>query len=154
MATTVKKHTLLSELSGKLPETTIDVQGVRYTLRLLRPEGEDWVAMKTEGTTMTAVLGNSRNPTLAVSLTSINETPVEQLFQLPDDMDPKTKELLLSSPSDLREWRRTQVLEWIREEMDPFVVKALYEAYRELSKQHQESLKGISSFSNRTPSVG
>lgn len=163
MSISAKKHPLLSTitapLSGRLPETIVDVLGVKYRLRLLKPEAEDWVAMNTQGTTISAALLNLRKPTLAAALVSVSyraddgheeEIPVERLFELPADMEPKVREGLQTDAKLLRDWRREQILEWLREEVDTLVVSTLYDAYTAMLPKHKEVMKELSGFSTGT----
>jgi hypothetical protein len=151
-----KRHPLLAELtnavSGRLPEETIEVLGHAYTIKLAKPEADDWVAGQTEGSTISAALLNARKPTLAVTLVAIDQIPVEQLFQPGDDLDPEVKELLHRDAKRMRDWRRGEILEWLREEVDPFVIDTLYNAVTKLSTKHKEAMKEIENFQKRTPS--
>ena len=165
MTTKAKKHPILAgitgPLSGRLPEVTEEILGTRYKLRLLKPEAEDWVAMNTPGSTYSAALMNYRRPTVAAALVSIstvdasntwNEIPVEHLFEIPADMDIKIKEMILSDPKMLRDWRREQVLEWLREELDTVIVDRLYDTYAKMVPKHREAMKEVSDFSKGTSS--
>jgi hypothetical protein len=161
MPSKAKKHPILSgvtdAISGRLPEVVEEVLGVRYKLRLLKPEAEDWVANNTPGATVSAALLNSRKPTLAAALVSISrrtddldndwdEVPVESLFTPQDDMDPGFKDALARDPKLMREWRREQVLEWMREEQDVYVIDKLYDAYSKLIPRHKEAMQAVSGF--------
>lgn len=163
-----KKHPALSAvtgaISGSLPDTTVEVLGVKYRLRLLKPHQDDWVANNTPGATVSAALLNSRKPTIAAALVGLtpapseeapepSELPVEQLFQLPDDMDAETKEFLLRDAKAMRDWRQTQVLEWLCEEQDTYVIDKLYDAYSSLIPKHKEAMKEVEGFSKRTHSA-
>jgi hypothetical protein len=167
MSTKAKKHPLLGQvtaaLSGRLPETTVDIMGTRYKLRLLKPEAEDWVAMNTPGTTSSAALLNYRKPTLAAALVSIatfdeesgnwQEMPVEALFEIPSDMDVRAKEMLAQDPKMMRDWRRGEVLEWLREDLDTVVLDRMFDAYSKMVPLHKEAMKEVSGFSKGTPSA-
>ena len=157
MASKAKKHQILADisgaLSGKLPEITVEVLGHLYILRLLKPEGDDWVAANTVGSTFAAALMNSRNPIVAASLVSIDGLPVEQLFSPDETMDARMKETLMAESKLIREWRREQVLDWVREELDPYVVGMLYDGYQKLIPQHREAMQEVGNFSKRTTSA-
>lgn len=155
MSTNVKKHPMLAELSsalcGNLPETEVDVQGAKYKFRLLKPEGDDWVGMKTAGNSVSAALLTARVPTLAAALVSINDVPVEQLFQPDDAMDVNSLEALKQDGALMREWRRNQVLEWFREGVSSWVVDTCYSAYTRMTQNHKKAMEGAENFSKRTP---
>jgi hypothetical protein len=163
MTSKVKKHPLLGDITGaiseRLPECTEEVAGVKYKMRRLKPEAEDWVASNTPGTTLSAAMLNIKKPTIAAALLSIDaggeegELPVEKLFMLPDEMDLDIKEQIKGDPKLMRGWRREQVLEWLREEHDSYVVDRLYEAYLKLIPTHREAIKAIEDFLKRTPSA-
>lgn len=156
-----KRHPKLeahkAALQGRQPEVSPEILGCVYSLRYLLPEGDSWVAQKTSGNTYAAVLLNSRIPTLAASLTSVDygegdgPLPVEVLFQLPDDMDTALKEHYLQNSEILREWRRETVLDYLREEVDSYVIEKLYDAYTEMAKAHKELLKSTENLSKRIP---
>lgn len=149
-----KKHALLSEISGALngrvSDETFEVLGHKYTLRLGKPEAEDWIAANTDGTSMVAMM-NVRKPTLAATLVSIDDVLMEQLFQPGDDVDASTKEYLISNTKELRTWRRGQILDWLREEVDTYVIDTLYAHYTGMSKKHKEAMQELENLSKRTP---
>lgn len=162
-ANRAKKHSVLADITGaissRIPECVEEVVGVKYKLRLLKPEADDWVANNTPGSTVSAALYNLRKPTVAAALVSIDtggeegELHVEQLWQLPDDMDAAVKERIREDGKLLRDWRREQILEWLREEHDAFVIDQLYAAYARLIPKHRDALKGVEDFLKRTPSA-
>lgn len=164
MSTTkAKKHPLLGKITeslrGKSPEKVVEVLGHQYLLRLPLPEGMDWVASHTLGTTVSSALLNSRKPAVACALSGISDDdgqmiPIEQLFQPGDDLDPLVREELFKDGRVLRDWRREQILEWLREEVDAYVVTALYAGYTQLESQHVETMKGLENFSKRTSTEG
>lgn len=154
---TSKRHPLLAEitsaLNGNLPETSTTISGVTYKMRLLKPEAEDWASSKTSGDTITAAVLSTRKPTLAAALLSINNVPVEQLFQLPDSMDLKDRERVASDPMQMRYWRREEILSWLREEQDADVLDLLYAAYKDMADEHRKAIQSVENFSKRTPSA-
>lgn len=133
--------------------------GTTYTFRLLRPEADDWVTSHTQGQTPAAVMLNSRKPTIAAALVSIDfndgdgDIPVEKLFPLPDDMDAATKEAVMENEHLLRDWRREQVLAWLKD-FDSYVVQRIYEALSMLLDKHKKELTKLESFGKRTPLDG
>lgn len=149
-----KKHPLLGQitgaLSGRLPEEDVEVFDHTYRLRVLMPEAEDWVAMNTKGSTIASALFNVRKPTLACAITAIDGSPIESLFQPPDELE--SREELMKEPRLLRDWRREQILDWLKEEVDSGVIDRLYAHYTALSTKHREALKELENFSKRTPS--
>lgn len=152
----VKRHPLLAEvssaLSGRQPSITKELLGHKYTMKLLKPEAEDWVAMHTDGTTLAATMLNARKPTVAAALASIDDVAIDQLFQ-PDEGDVKTREMLLANAKDMRDWRREQILDWVREELDIFVTDELYAAYSSMVPKHREAMRAAENFSKETPSL-
>lgn len=157
MTDKAKTHPLLasirSSIDGKLPSTFAFIQDHKYSLQLLKPEGEEWVASNTVGTTPTAILMNVRKPTVAASLTAIDDIPVETLFQLPDSIDAATKERVLNNSDLLRDWRRSQVLDFVRNGLDGVIVEALYSAYVKMAEEHKQSLRELENLSKeeKTP---
>lgn len=154
MTTPIKRHPLLtqitSDLSGRRPRKPVEVLGHTYTLELLMPEAEDWVAANTSGMTIVAANLNTRKPTIACALTAIDDLQIEALFPFESD-DQKVREFMATNPNELRLWRRVQVLEWLKNDVDPYVVDELWNAYRKLQDEHYQEMKKLENFSKRTP---
>jgi len=152
-----KRNQLLSDISGAVlgqrTSKVVPVLGHDFTLLLPLPEGEDWVANHTPGTTITAALLNSRKPSLAVAIQAIDGVSVEQLFEFPDDMEPKEKKEILDNPELFKSWLRTQVLMWLSDEVDTVMVDQLHEAYSEMVRDHKKTMEAVPNFSKRTPSA-
>lgn len=150
-----KKNQVLAQiadsLKGKEPETKVEVLGHSYSLRLLKPEAQDWVASMTAGQTFAAVLNNARKPTLACALFSIDDTPIEVLFQPDEDMKLDMREFLSANADAMRDWRREAVLAFLSEDLNTYVVDALYSAYSKLAGEHREAMQNLENFSKRTP---
>lgn len=147
-------------LHGRLPEVTEEILGTKYTLRLLKPEADDWVAARTDGATAAAVMLNARKPVIAAALTTIDigdgEGPamVEQLFPLPKDMEPTVKEFLMQDTRALRDWRRGEILAWLKDGLDTYVIDRLFDVYTSMLLKHKKDLTALENFSKRTPSDG
>lgn len=149
-----KKNELLSQLasamSGRLPSVDVNVLGTKYTLKLAASEADDWIAAQTSGMTLSAVSLNVKKPTVAVALAAINDIPVEQLFQLGDDIDANVKEQLNKDALAMRDWRRAAIMDWLKE-IDSYVVNNLYTAIMKMLDTHRESLTEAQNLSLRTP---
>lgn len=152
-----KRHALLAEitsaLEGRLPEDRVEILGHKYLIRLLKPEGEDWAASRTDGSSLAASLLNARKPSVAAAIIAIDEVPVEKLFEPGADMELALREMLASNARALRDWRRSEVLEWLSEEMDPYVLETLYSAYSKMASKHREAMRGLENLAQRTPSL-
>lgn len=145
-----RKHELLfkvtSSLNDSVPEEAIEILGHSYILRVLKPEGEDWANQHTVGNTVAAVIYNGRLPQLAASLASIDGIPIEQLWTPDGEM----KEALLADVKALRDWRRLEIMSWLREECDSILINSLFEAFTGMNLKHKKALEGIESLSRRT----
>lgn len=136
----ITRHPLLSKASPTaLPTMSVTVAGTKYQLRLLRPEGEAFVAVHMAGETPASAILTSVAPTIAAALVSMagedgTEVPVEQLFK---------PEQPIADVKVLRDWLREQVLDWLREDMDPTTVDALWGAYREMTREHQKTMAAL-----------
>lgn len=140
-----KRNPKLSEISaavaGRQPKTEVEVLGHTYQLELLKPEAEDWVAQNTEGVTAVAAVMNSQKPTIAAALVGVDGIPVEELFQFPEGADDFWLEQMKENAKARREWRRGEILDWLKEESDPYVIDEIFKAYSRMSKEHREALK-------------
>lgn len=151
-----KLQELTDAMNGRLPSVEEPVLGATYKLELLKPEAEDWVNANTQGTTPAAMLFNSRAPTVAAALRSIDfgdgtgPQTIEQLFQPGPEVDPKVLEAMGKSPIFMTEWRREQILLWVRG-IDSYVVEQLNSAYTKMYREHKEALGKLENFSKRTP---
>lgn len=154
----VKKNSLLNEISsaytGMLPTDDVTILGVKYTLTLPKPEGEEWVYANTDGNTRASILANTRLPTIAVCLTAINDLVIETLFQLPDDITPEQTKYYTDNPAQLRNWRRSAILDWLREDATSTLVNALFAGYEKLLETQASTLKDAQNLVNGTPSQG
>ena len=154
----VRLHKGLEKAQVAKPTTSVEVLGTTYHLELLKPEGEEWVSSRTEGDTLSGALLNMKLPTIAAALTHIDfgdgegRLPVEALFALGEGLDSNFIEYLQNNPKQMRSWRREQVLEWVREELDIFVVETVAEAYFTLLKGHKKKLGDMRPLSKGTPS--
>ncbi len=150
-----KKHDILKSITktvdGNQPTKDVEVLGITYTLKVYKPEAEDWVSANTGGSTLSSALINVKRPTVAAALNAINGVAIEEIFQLGDEIPASMREELIQRPKALREWRRDQILEFLREETDGYIVDKLYESYLEMLTVHRQTLGKIGNFSKETP---
>lgn len=149
-----KRHPLLQSISAELKGTriaeTVDVAGHKYQLQTLDSGDEDWVIARAGGGTMPEHFMGSITPRVAAALSSIDDVPVEQLFPVPEDLEPAIRERLVSNPEAIRAWRREQVLQFVREELPTTVVSALNRAYSVIDERRAEAIKSLAPFSKKT----
>jgi hypothetical protein len=146
--------TMAQALSGRLPEVVEEIDGRKFKLRLLKPEADDWVAANTPGSTLAAMRVNSNTPTIAAALVSIDfgdgEVPVEQLFQ-PDGANKIEKQFYDNNPAELVNWRRGQIVEFLRNDCDKITVSRLFKAYDKMETENSTAVS--EDFTKGTPSA-
>lgn len=149
-----KTHPLLDSLGAQLGGTTtsetFEVSGHKYTLRTLSPLEESWADGFVAGENLYQAGRNRRAPYVAASLEAIDGTSVRELFVLPENTPDDMKETYARSPEAISDWRRREVLRWVREVMPPPVLAELWVAYQELEKKRTEALEKIGPLSRRS----
>lgn len=156
-----KRHALLQDISRRLrgchKTDTVEVFGTWYTLRTIDPHESSWTLRYTLGSSLVAAGRSQRGPTIAAALVAVGETedqmiPVEELFQIPDDLNETTREMIEASAEYEADWRRGEVLRWLSESAQhDDVVIMLYDAYLKIHIQRQEALQALSPLSKKTP---
>lgn len=157
-----KQHPVLSNLSRELRGLRVskafEVYGHTYTLALLAPKDEDWVAERSAsaGNNVFEFASKSGKPRIAASLMAIDGVSVAELFLLPDepDMSPETRKYIESDKTVYNNWLRDEVLAFINTEMDSAVLEQLERNYLQLDTEKKEALKKIGPLSVKTPSNG
>lgn len=151
MSTSKKKvHPLLQELrsalNGDIPKETVKVGKFEFLMEASTPEGEEWANARTSGETLAAALLSTKIPSVSVSLRAINSVPVEQLFEVPDDLDKNVREVIMTSPREMRLWRWGQIYDWLLTEASMAIIDELYKTYNALQKRQRDALKELPSF--------
>lgn len=145
-------QSLAADINGRQPKTSVTYEGRTYELEILKPEWEEWVVSEVVGASAAAIVLNSRLPTIAAALTSIDDTKVEDLVS-PDDSLPAD---LRSDPRVMRMWRKRELLKFLRENVDEPWIDALYGAYAKMSKQYKDDVAALAAkddvnLAKRTP---
>lgn len=155
-----KRHALIGDLSKELRglriSDTFAVLGHRYKLGLLSPSEMDWVMEKASNTSKNLVEMATlmQRPLIAAALAEIDDIPVAQLFQLPDDMEKATREVIEGDVKLLTEWRREQVFQFLGEDVDVEILKELGGKYFDLESKKRAHIGEIRNLSKGTPSKG
>ena len=142
---------LTAELRGTRQTATVTLGEHRYVLQTLEAEDEQWADGFVQGGSGYQVARSKRVPYLAAALVSIDETPVEVLWKLPETMDPDLKRLLLSRTELETGWRRVIIRDWLSK-LPPGAIDKLWAEYQALDEKRQQSLEALQDLSQRTPS--
>ena len=153
-----KRHQALQDLSKELRgfriSETFSIFGHTYKLGVLAPGDEDWVheqAGRSNNVVEYAAL--MQKPRLAAALLEIDGIPVTQLFSLPDDLDKGVREAIEADQKQLTAWRRGEVLDFMRDDMDLAVISQLDSSLTQLEARKQEAISQVVPFSKETPST-
>ena len=154
-----KRHPLLNDLSTELRgfriAETFEVVGHKYRLQLLAPSEMDWVIEKaTSGANLVEMANLMSRPLIAAALLEIDNIPVAQLFQLPDDLPKEARQALEADSKVLAEWRREQIFAYLGEDVDVEVIKELGKHYTELEDRKRKQIGEIRNLSKGTLSRG
>jgi hypothetical protein len=163
-----KRHRLLRDVSARLrgchQTGTFDVFGTRYVLRTLAPNEESWTVQYVQGNDFFSAAKTKRAPTVAAAIVAVGELdesgacdvlPVEQLFEMPDDMPKGTRQLIEANDAFRKDWLRGEVLRWLVEpENHEAVIATLYDHYLGLEEKRNEALGALRPLSKRTPIGG
>lgn len=158
-----KEHQLLADLQNELQgchkQTEVQVFGTWYKLRTLDPLDEDWTVIHVSGDSLYAAGKTRRAPTIAAALVAIGKTrnamiPVEELFQLPDNLPVTERQRYEENPHLFQAWRRTAILDWLHRPNASHerVLAELYRAYLVLSQERDEALGALDPLSKSAPS--
>jgi len=144
---TTTKHALLEkieqELAGVRIARPVTVAGHSYGLTVLDNADESLVkAIMPENVSMWQALSDTTTQTLAVALRSIDDTPIEILFKVTDDLPPDERSEAVTNE---RKWRCKQLTAWLAGKPGPFV-RTLWNHYLELQSEASKSLEEIKSF--------
>ena len=152
-----KAHPLLDSLGAQLTGTqtsdTFEVSGHKYTLRTLTPLEESWADGFVGGENLYQAGRNRRAPYVAAALEGVDGTSVRELFVLPENTPEDMRETYGKSPEAYADWRKREVLRWVREVMPPPVLGELWTAYQELEGRRTEALEKIGPLSKRSLST-
>jgi hypothetical protein len=150
------QHPLLQQLSAQLHGTeaqeAFTISGHTYTLRTLTPFEESWADGFVDGANFYQTGRNRRAPYVAAALMTIDNVSVKELFQLPDDADAETKQLVQASSVLEDDWRRREVLRWLVVSIPSPVLAELWTSYQTLEVKRNESLEKIGPLSATTAS--
>jgi hypothetical protein len=149
---------LSRELRGLRASKAFEVYGHQYTIGLLSPKDEDWVAEKSASiaNNVFEFASKAGKPRISAALMAIDEVSVAELFQLPDepDMSAESKKFLTGNREAYNEWLRTQIYDFVCNDMDSAVLSELEHRYAQLEEEKREALRSIGPFSTRTLSNG
>jgi hypothetical protein len=160
-----KRHKAVTNLSQRLKGChktgQIDLYGVRYVLRTIDPSEEDWTLPFVKGDDFYSTAKSKRGPTVAAAIVGwgdIDEdgnaeiVPIEDLFEVPEDMPEATMKLIKGSKRFERNWRRAEVLRWLSEpENHEMLTAQLYDRYLELDKERNEALVALDPLRKKAP---
>lgn len=156
-----KQHPILlnlsKELRGLRVTKEVEVYGHTYTLALLSPREDDWVAERASAAGSVFEYATKLvKPRLAAALSAIDNTPVAELFQLPDepDLSADQRKAIEANPEIRADWIRMQVFRFLCEDMDSDVIQKLDSEYSKMDNDKQASLEKIAPLSQRIPSNG
>lgn len=142
-----KKNKLLeiikSELKKGFIDTEVTVGGHKYRLRTLSEDDEVWADSFVRASTPLAMVTSRKAPRLAASISHIDDTPVAQLFEYPDDMSSEMKKGLDENPIQKRYWIYTEMLYFLSEDANRVFINDLWTAFESLEKQRDEATKQI-----------
>lgn len=152
-----KRHQVLQDIAkglrGLALSDTADVGGHRYTMQVLSPEGEAWVTDHANGNTLATYAASTALPRLAAAITAIDDVLIEQLFVPGDDMPKEQREAwAAAAPTAQRDWRREELLTFLRDDFDTILIRELSEFYLRLDARHKEAVKDTGNLSTRTHS--
>lgn len=141
-------------LRGKHVQDDFEAFGVTYTLRTLEPWEETWAdGLVPAGSGYQTGQAIPR-AYLAAALVAIDGSPVEAEFQVPDELDPEMRKILVGDDVVLRDWRTRQVFAWVQHDLQPEVIETLWQGYVTLCMRRKSLLEGLVRLSTRTPSSG
>lgn len=155
-----KRHsvitTLSRELRGLRTSRVFEVYGHSYTLELLAPKDEDWVAEKSasQGNNVFEFASKQGKPRIACALTAIDGVSVAELFQLPEEpqMSREVSNFLRANPARLGLWLRDEVHAFICNDMDSEVLAQLERCYSQMDAEKTEALRKLGPLSKGTTS--
>ena len=138
------------ELHGVKKTDVVEIGGHKYGMNVLsRQEAAMARGLGAENSTMVEALSDNTLPTLAYALKSIDDTPVENLFVIPDDMPDDERNIVTATADATRRWRARKVYDWLGSKPDTFVDR-LWIGYLDLRQASRTALEELENFSNET----
>lgn len=144
---TTSKNALLSkieqELTGIRVIEPVTIGKHRYGLATL-DTGEESLArgLIPENTPLWQAVADNSLQVLSVALRSIDDTPVETLFSLADDMPADARAAALA---DEKRWRARQIMDWLKERPGTFV-RSLWTEYLGMLERSNKALEELKNF--------
>jgi hypothetical protein len=153
-----KLHPILAGLKQELAlgyqEETYDLGGYKWTMRTLGETEEIWVSKFANADTVMALITSTRAARLAACIKQINGTPVDGMFEYPDDMAKAQRTALDTNPIDKHFWVMDQLLQFIIRSVPPPMIDALWGKWLEMSnKRTAEMEEKLPNFSTRTQNI-
>lgn len=148
MADVAKKHKVLQDLKREVQIGFIDqefvVRGRKFKLKTLNEEEETWSDQFVQtGGTPYAMIVSSRSPKLAVSITHIDDVPVSDLFEYPEEWSKEQRADLDTNPLRKKFWLRTQMMQFLANDLDREFILELFKAFKELDDRRSEVIKQV-----------
>ena len=142
-----KRHTALESLRKDLAkgmlEDTVVVNGHKFKLATLNEDEETWADTFMRTNTTASIMSSKKAPKLAAAIRALDDVPVSELFNYPDDMPKDMKDNIDANPVIKREWIRDQMLMFLAEDgIRPFI-NDLYEAFQTLNDKRMEAIKEV-----------
>jgi hypothetical protein len=142
-----KRHSVLQDLFTDLSKgnitDTFEVFGRKFTMHTLNEDEETWADTFIRTNTTAALISSRRAPRLAASISAIDNIPVSELFQYPDDMPMDLRKEIESNPIQKAFWIREQLLKYLNEVGNRSFIIDLYSKYEELIDRREAGLKEI-----------
>lgn len=149
-----KRHAALldiqKQLQGHELETTVEVAGHKFHMTTINSDEEMWADgfMQTDSTPQ--AVSSYRKSRLAASIKSIDNIPITEMFEFPEDMDEDTKRQFTMSRYGERTWQMNQLYVWLGELGMP-IIDQLATEYQKISRQRKESLDNLKNSSAGIP---
>lgn len=141
---------LNEQLNGMNLDKSVTVAGNDFYMTTLTSDESVWADSHTNMNTEISFLSSQRVPRIAASVKRVNGTPVEELFEFPEDMSEEDKKYHSQNQYRKRYWVMNQMLSFLSEQSDPFVME-LWEHYAGLVKKRDDSWDELKKLSARTP---
>ena len=114
-----------AQLRGHHFQDTFTVYGIKYAIRTLEPWEETWADGLIPAISSFQTGQAIPRAYLAAALMSIDGSPMDAEFAVPDALDPEMRKVLEGSADILRDWRWRQVYSWIQHDLQPEVIDCL-----------------------------
>ena len=132
----------LDEVKVGFIEETFVVRGHKWLMRTPTPDEEAWADKYVQADSAMSFVSSQRISRLAISIKAIDGTPLEAMYDFPEDMDEDMRKAM-KEPERKRYWAYSQLMASLAADVPPPVLRELWDKYDSLVKRQDVALSKV-----------